>query len=163
MSDEWETLWQEGREAQQERGDGVLPKLPGGSYQARVAVARINVTSWGEEQFSVYWIAPHPDGGDGGVWANLTLDAGNPNGLRFTAGQVHMLGFDGDTLDELRRWAEAGSALDRVHDIRVKVTPGEKRDFIDVYVNRYHRQWEGVEKALAGGYPPVNDDDDIPF
>lgn len=125
--------------------------LPEGTYQAKIAVFRVEESNWGDTQLAIGF---EDLGGKGMqmVWDNLDSEVGRS----IAKSHLSSLGWDGK-LSNLPGACELGEFDDLVVDIRVKDNVKDEKVYKAVYINRLYGK-----SANPGGSAPA-DDDDVPF
>jgi hypothetical protein len=133
-------------------------ELPAGAYQAEVVGSR-TVRASDQQQ----WVLDLRDrGGKGKVTLWMSFDRGEKS-REFIKKNAVLMGYRGETFTGIVQAVENGSFDGAIVDITVKISPGETRDFTDVYINRCY-----AGPLIEGdGFVPEADaaatDDDIPF
>lgn len=157
------TTFEEEMAAYQEQWDNTEVRsggqiLPDGDYQARVVESRVEKSDLYDEWQLMFKFWDINGQGSIRCWDNIQQETG----MSIAKSRLARLGYDVEErgITGLREACEAGEFIDLICDIKVKTTPGETKDFKNVYVNRCYGKAgdEGVPAGSAG-----DPDDDIPF
>lgn len=165
---ELEGAFKEAMEEPRQTGD-FGPELKDGQHQAMVVEAKVTQRS-SDDHWQFYLKFQNQEGSIR-KWSDLDHEIG----LKIAAQDVALLGYDGE-LAGLEKACERGKFLNLVCGIGVKTTPGQDRDFRNVYVNRcmglaedpsmFELSAEAAAAAPVSGAPVASAppaDDDIPF
>lgn len=137
--EEWEEL-------EVRTGGGGLPEGP---YQAKIVIARVEESNWGDTQLALGFEDINGKGMQM-VWDNLDSEIGRS----IAKSHLAALGFDGK-LSDLPDACESGRFNDLVVDIRVKDNKKDDKIYKAVYINKLYG---------TSAFPATDiGDDDVPF
>lgn len=142
------------------------PQLGAGQHQALLVDIAIRQRQ-SDEHWQLYlkWQNRY---GSIRAWRDLDHEVGRSIAMNDLA----MLGFEGQSWAEAQAAVDGGQLSNQVCAINVKITPGDTRDFTDVYLNGVSgppddASFFDVDASLGGGGGgadfPAASDDDIPF